>query len=84
MIDMGEEEIWKKNSCVDSRGMLSASCVKSVFSSLVEGAIKECAIKGYLFHFLFFPVFCIEVQGIYEWDFRTHDMYITLGHTTTL
>ena len=41
MIDMGEEEIWRKNSCVNARGMLSASRVKAVFSSLVRSAIEE-------------------------------------------
>ena len=66
MIDMGEEETWKKNRCVDMRGMLSASRVKSVFASLVEGAIEECGYTRYLFCFLFFQVFCIEVQGDIE------------------
>lgn len=41
MIDMGEEEIWRKDSCVNTRGMLSASRVKSVFARLVRAAIKE-------------------------------------------
>ena len=63
MIDMGEEETWNKNRCVDARGMLSASRVKSVFASLVDVAIEESGYKRYLFRFLFFPVFCIEVQG---------------------
>ena len=41
MIKMGEKEIWRKNSCVNARGMLSASRVKAVFSSLVRSAIEE-------------------------------------------
>ncbi|XP_067042666.1 cyclic GMP-AMP synthase-like receptor 1 isoform X2 [Acropora muricata] len=48
MIDMGEEETWKKNRCVDVRGMLSASRVKSVFASLVEGAIEECGYTRFV------------------------------------
>ena len=38
---MEEEEIWRKNSCVNAQGMLSASRVKAVFSSLVRSAIDE-------------------------------------------
>ena len=41
MIDMEEEEIWRENSCVNAQGMLSASHVKAVFSSLVRSAIEE-------------------------------------------
>lgn len=41
MIDMGEEQIWSRDSCVDERGMLSASRVKSVFSRLVIEAIQH-------------------------------------------
>ena len=47
MIDMGEEEIWEKNSCVNAQGMLSASRVKSVFASLVGSAIKELKYERY-------------------------------------
>ena len=44
---MGEEEIWRQNSCVNARGMLSAARVKSVFASLVRSAIKELKYDRY-------------------------------------
>ncbi|XP_068762759.1 cyclic GMP-AMP synthase-like receptor 1 isoform X2 [Montipora capricornis] len=40
MIDMGEERIWRPDSCVNTRGMLSASSVKSVFARHVRNAIE--------------------------------------------
>ena len=41
MIDMGEEELWRRENCVNARGMLSASHVKSVFARLVRDAIRD-------------------------------------------
>ena len=41
MIDQGEEILWKSESCVNDRGMLSASRVKSVFARLVGDAIRD-------------------------------------------
>ncbi|XP_068727274.1 uncharacterized protein [Montipora capricornis] len=40
MIDMGEERIWRQDRCVNARGMLSASSVKSVFARHVRNAIE--------------------------------------------
>ena len=48
MIDMGEEQIWSRDSCVDVRGMLSASRVKSVFSRLVIEAIQHLGYGRYV------------------------------------
>lgn len=47
MIDMGEEQIWSRDSCVD-QGMLSASRVKSVFSRLVIEAIQHLGYGRYV------------------------------------
>ena len=44
---MEEEEIWRENSCVNAQGMLSASRVKAVFSSLVRSAIEELDYDRY-------------------------------------
>lgn len=41
MIDKGEERLWKRDSCVNQRGMLNASQIKAVFKRLVKEAIKE-------------------------------------------
>lgn len=41
MIDEGEEWLWKRDSCVNHRGMLNASQVKAVFKRLVDKAIEE-------------------------------------------
>ncbi|XP_068671823.1 cyclic GMP-AMP synthase-like receptor 1 isoform X1 [Montipora foliosa] len=40
MIDRREERIWRQDSCVNTRGMLSASSVKSVFARHVRNAIE--------------------------------------------
>ena len=47
MIDMGEEQIWSRDSCVVRR-MLSASRVKSVFSRLVIEAIQHLGYGRYV------------------------------------
>ena len=41
MFDMGDEVLWKRESCVNSKGMLNASRVKSVFARLVRDAIRD-------------------------------------------
>ena len=41
MIDEGEEWLWKRDSCVNHRGMLNASQVKAIFKRLVDKAIGE-------------------------------------------
>ena len=40
MIDRGEQQNWRNASCVDARGMLNASRVKSVFAKHVRDAIE--------------------------------------------
>ncbi|XP_068762756.1 cyclic GMP-AMP synthase-like receptor 1 [Montipora capricornis] len=40
MIDGGEQQNWRNGSCVDARGMLNASRVKSVFARHVRDAIE--------------------------------------------
>ena len=44
---MEEEEIWKKNRCVNDQGMLSASRVKLVFLNLVKSAVEQLGYEGY-------------------------------------
>ncbi|XP_015767425.1 PREDICTED: protein mab-21-like 2 [Acropora digitifera] len=41
MIDRGEERIWSQNNCVNARGMLNASHLKSLFARLVNDAVAE-------------------------------------------
>ena len=47
MIDQaeGDEILWKRESCVNYRGMLSASRVKSVFARLVRDAIRDLRLE---------------------------------------
>ena len=47
MIDRGEERIWRRNNCVNDRGMLNAAHVKSLFADLVRGAVQELRYGGY-------------------------------------
>ena len=47
MIDRGEEQIWRRNNCVNARGMLNAAHVKSLFADLVRGAVQELRYGGY-------------------------------------
>ena len=44
---MEEEEIWKKNRCVNDQRMLSASRVKLVFLNLVKSAVEQLGYEGY-------------------------------------
>lgn len=46
MIDGDEVQIWRRNNCVNARGMLNAANVKSVFSDLVSGAVEELRHEG--------------------------------------
>ena len=48
MIDRGEERIWRQDSCVNTRGMLSASNVKSVFARHVRNAIEYLGYGRYV------------------------------------
>ncbi|XP_068671833.1 cyclic GMP-AMP synthase-like receptor 1 [Montipora foliosa] len=48
MIDMGEEQIWRQDNCVDARGILSASRVKSVFARHVRDAIAYLGYGGFV------------------------------------
>lgn len=41
MLDRGDERLWQRESCVNDRGMLSASRVKSVFARLVREAVRD-------------------------------------------
>ena len=41
MLDRGDERLWKRESCVNAQGMLSASRVKSVFARLVREAVRD-------------------------------------------
>ena len=47
MIDRGDERIWRQDSCVNTRGMLSASSVKSVFARHVRNAIGNLGYGRY-------------------------------------
>lgn len=40
MIDRGEEVLWQREQCANSRGMLNATKVKEVFARLVKEAIR--------------------------------------------
>ncbi|XP_067043837.1 cyclic GMP-AMP synthase-like receptor 1 isoform X2 [Acropora muricata] len=48
MIDRGEERIWRRNNCVNARGMLNAAHVKSLFADLVRGAVQELRYGGFV------------------------------------
>ncbi|XP_029192123.2 protein mab-21-like 2 [Acropora millepora] len=48
MIDGDEVQIWRRNNCVNARGMLNAANVKSVFSNLVSGAVEELRHEGFV------------------------------------
>ena len=41
MLDRGDERPWQREGCVNAKGMLSASRVKSVFARLVRDAIRD-------------------------------------------
>ena len=45
MIDRGEGILWETERCVNDRGMLSASRVKSVFARLVRDAIRDLRLE---------------------------------------
>ena len=47
MIDRGDERIWRQNNCVNDRGMLNASHLKSLFARLVSDAVAELGYGGY-------------------------------------
>ena len=40
MIDRGEEVLWQREQCANSRGMLNATKVKEVFARLVRETIR--------------------------------------------
>jgi len=45
MFDMGDEVLWQRESCVNAKGMLNASRVKSVFARLVRAAIGDLGFE---------------------------------------
>ena len=47
MIDRGEEQRWREDNCVNARGMLNASHLKSLFARLVRDAVTELRYGGY-------------------------------------
>ena len=50
MIDRGEEVLWQRERCANSRGMLNATKVKEVFARLVREAIRERRLERYCVH----------------------------------
>jgi len=40
MIDQGEEDIWKRNGCIQRGNMLSSTMLKSRFAYLVNEAVR--------------------------------------------
>ena len=50
MIDRGEEVLWKREQCANSRGMLNATQLKAVFSRLVRDAIDALGCERYCVH----------------------------------
>ena len=47
MIDRGEEVLWQREQCANSRGMLNATQVKAVFARLVREAITALGYERY-------------------------------------
>ena len=47
MIDGDEVQIWRRNNCVNARGMLNASHLKSLFARLVNDAVAELGYGRY-------------------------------------
>lgn len=45
MIDRGEEVLWQREQCANSRGMLNATKVKAVFARLVREAIRALRLE---------------------------------------
>ena len=50
MIDRGEEQLWQREQCANSRGMLNATKVKAVFARLVREAIRAQGFERYCLH----------------------------------
>ena len=46
MIDRGEEVLWQREQCANSRGMLNATKVKEIFARLVREAIRAQRLES--------------------------------------
>jgi len=47
MIDMGEEVLWQREGCANSRGMLKATQIKAVFARIVREAVSYLGYQRY-------------------------------------
>ena len=47
MIDRGEEVLWQREGCANSRGMLKATQIKAVFARIVREAVSYLGYQRY-------------------------------------
>ena len=47
MIDRGEEVLWQREGCANSRGMLKATQIKAVFARIVREAVSNLGYQRY-------------------------------------
>ena len=47
MIDRGEEVLWQREGCANSRGMLKATQIKAVFAKIVREAVSYLGYQRY-------------------------------------
>ena len=47
MIDRGDEVLWQREGCANSRGMLKATQIKAVFAKIVREAVSYLGYQRY-------------------------------------